>query len=78
MPHVAVVNHVVVSGQCPSTCLPCDRETASLSDSPVIYLQPCELSFLGIQLKVSLKLSPWVHPYQAPFSWHFGFSFSHL
>lgn len=51
---------------------------APLSGVPIIYLQPCELSFLGIQLKVSLKWSPLVHPYQTPLSWHFHFSLSEL
>lgn len=51
---------------------------APLSGVPIIYLQPCELSFLGIQLKVSLKWSPLVHPYQTPLSWHFHFRLSEL
>lgn len=35
--HVAVVNHVVVSGQCPNTCLPCDRVHLSVVSQWFIY-----------------------------------------
>lgn len=76
MPHVVVVNHVVVSGQCPNTCLPC--ESALLSGFPIIHLQPRELSFLAVQLKVSLQWPPLVHPYQVHLSRHFHFNLFHF